>query len=101
MHICVSAAQNQLIFVGRYGGEAFQLVLNSCKPQFAEARAEDIRKIVSGRPIQTLAGPLNITMNFGLLLSDVWGVRPVEELLHEVDAALCRESSGRNCVRVA
>ena len=89
-------------FVGRYGGEEFLLVLNNCKPQFAEARAEDIRKIVSSRPIQTLAGPLNITMSFGLLLSDGWGVRPVEELLHEVDAALyAAKAAGRNCVRVA
>jgi two-component system, cell cycle response regulator len=89
-------------FVGRYGGEEFLLVLNNCKPQFAENRAEDIRKIVSSRPIQTLAGPLNITMSFGLLLSDVWGVRPVEELLHEVDAALyAAKAGGRNCVRVA
>jgi two-component system, cell cycle response regulator len=89
-------------FVGRYGGEEFLLVLNNCKPQFAEARAEDIRKIVSSRPIQTLAGPLNITMSFGLLLSDVWGVRPVEELMHEVDAALyAAKAAGRNCVRIA
>src|SRR5580700_5204642 len=89
-------------FVGRYGGEEFLLVLNNCKPQFAEVRAEDIRKIISSRPIQTLAGPLNITMSFGLLLSDVWGVRPVEELLHEVDAALyAAKAAGRNCVRVA
>jgi two-component system, cell cycle response regulator len=89
-------------FVGRYGGEEFLLVLNNCKPQFAEGRAEEIRKIVSSRPIQTPAGPLNITMSFGLLLSDVWGVRPVEELLHEVDAALyAAKAAGRNCVRVA
>jgi two-component system cell cycle response regulator len=89
-------------FVGRYGGEEFLLVLNNCKPQFAEARAEDIRRIVSSRPVQTLAGPLNITMSFGLLLSDAWGVRPVEELLHEVDAALyAAKAAGRNCVRVA
>ena len=89
-------------FVGRYGGEEFLLVLNNCKPQFAEARAEDIRRIVSSRPIQTLAGPLNITMSFGLLLSNAWGVRPVEELLHEVDAALyAAKAGGRNCIRLA
>jgi two-component system cell cycle response regulator len=89
-------------FVGRYGGEEFLLVLNNCKPQFAEARAEDIRKIVGNRPIQTLAGPLQITMSFGLLLSDAWGVRPVEELLHEVDSALyAAKAAGRNCIRVA
>ncbi|HEX3118125.1 MAG TPA: diguanylate cyclase [Candidatus Acidoferrum sp.] len=89
-------------FVGRYGGEEFLLVLNNCKPQFAEARAEEIRKIVGSRPIQTLAGPVNITMSFGLLRSDMWGVRPVEELMHEVDAALyAAKAGGRNCVRIA
>jgi two-component system cell cycle response regulator len=89
-------------FVGRYGGEEFLLVLNNCKPQFAESRAEDIRRVVGNRPIQTLAGPLQITMSFGLLLSDVWGVRPVEELLHEVDAALyAAKAAGRNCIRIA
>ena len=41
-------------------------------------------------------------MSFGLLLSDAWGERPVEELLHEVDAALyAAKAAGRNCVRVA
>jgi diguanylate cyclase (GGDEF)-like protein len=89
-------------FVGRYGGEEFLLVLNNCKPEFAEARAEDIRKIIGNRPIQTAAGPLQITMSFGLLLSNAWGVRPVEELLYEVDAALyAAKAGGRNCVRVA
>ena len=65
-------------------------------------RAEDIRKIICSRPVSTPAGPLNISMSFGLLLSDAWGVRPVEELLHEADAALyAAKAAGRNCVRVA
>ena len=34
-------------FVGRYGGEEFLLVLNNCKPQFAEARAEEIRAAIA------------------------------------------------------
>jgi two-component system cell cycle response regulator len=89
-------------FVGRYGGEEFLMVLNNCKPQFAEARAEEIRKAIGGRPIQTARGPLELTMSFGLLLSNDWSVRPVEELLHEVDAALyAAKAEGRNCVRLA
>ena len=89
-------------FLGRYGGEEFLVILNNCKPQFAEARAEEIRKAVSSRPIQTVSGSLHVTMSFGLLLSDDWGVRPVEELLHEVDSALyCAKGAGRNCVRLA
>jgi two-component system cell cycle response regulator len=89
-------------FVGRYGGEEFLMVLNNCKPQFADARAEEIRKAVGSRPIQTGSGPLQVTMSFGLLLSHDWGVRPVEELLHEVDAALyAAKATGRNCVKLA
>jgi diguanylate cyclase (GGDEF)-like protein len=89
-------------FVGRYGGEEFLLILNNCKPQFAEARTEEIRKAVSSRPIHTASGSLEVTMSFGLLLSDDWGVRPVEELLNEVDAALySAKAAGRNCVRLA
>jgi two-component system, cell cycle response regulator len=89
-------------FVGRYGGEEFLMVLNNCKPQFADARAEEIRKAVGSRPIQTVSGPLQVTMSFGLLLSHDWGVRPVEELLHEVDAALyAAKATGRNCVKLA
>jgi diguanylate cyclase (GGDEF)-like protein len=89
-------------FVGRYGGEEFLMVLNNCKPQYAEARAEEIRKAVGSRPIQTASGSLEVTMSFGLLLSHDWGVRPVEEHLHEVDAALyAAKAAGRNCVRLA
>jgi diguanylate cyclase (GGDEF)-like protein len=89
-------------FVGRYGGEEFLLLLNNCKPQFAEARAEEIRAAIANQPIHTAIGPLPVTMSLGLLLSENWGIRPVAELLQEVDAALCAaKSAGRNCVRLA
>jgi two-component system, cell cycle response regulator len=89
-------------FVGRYGGEEFLLVLNNCKPQFAENRAEEIRLAIGHQPIETTAGLLPITMSFGLLQSDDWGRRPVAELLQEVDAALyAAKAAGRNCIRLA
>jgi two-component system cell cycle response regulator len=89
-------------FVGRYGGEEFLLVLNNCNPQSAETRAEEVRKVVSVRPIQTTMGELQVSMSFGVLLSNDWGRRPVEELLFEVDAALyAAKAAGRNCVRMA
>jgi two-component system cell cycle response regulator len=89
-------------FVGRYGGEEFLLVLNNCNPAFALVRAEEIRKAISQRPVPSSSGPLPITMSIGLLLSQEWGYRPLEELLHEADAALyAAKAAGRNCVRVA
>lgn len=89
-------------FVGRYGGEEFLVVLNNCRPDSAVARADQIRKSIGTRPVQTDAGPLPITMSLGVLLSSDWGHRPAHELLREVDAALyAAKSAGRNCVTQA
>jgi diguanylate cyclase (GGDEF)-like protein len=89
-------------FVGRYGGEEFLVVLNSCDPTYAPSRAEEIRRSISNRPVQTAKGPISLTMSFGVLLSADWGPLPVEELLHEVDIALYEaKGAGRNCLRIA
>jgi diguanylate cyclase (GGDEF)-like protein len=89
-------------FVGRYGGEEFLVVLNNCNPAFGLARAEEIRKTIAQKPVPSSSGPVPITMSLGLLLSQEWGHRPVEELLHEADTALyAAKAAGRNCVRVA
>ena len=89
-------------FVGRYGGEEFLVVLNNCDPAYGLTRAEDIRKIIALRPVQTSGGVVPITMSLGLLLSQEWGYRSAEELLQEADAALyAAKGAGRNCVKVA
>jgi diguanylate cyclase (GGDEF)-like protein len=89
-------------FVGRYGGEEFLIVLNNCNPAFAESREQEIRPGIPSRPVAAAAGPLKISMSFGLLVSGQWGVRPVGELLQENDAALyAATAGGRNCVRTA
>ncbi len=89
-------------FVGRYGGEEFLVVLNNCRPDSAFGRAEEIRKTICTRPIQTDAGPLGVTMSLGVLLSRDWGQRPADELLREVDAALyAAKAAGRNCIKQA
>ena len=89
-------------FVGRYGGEEFLIVLNNCDPASASGRADQVRAAVSDRPIQTDAGPVRVTMSFGLLIGHDWGYHPADELLREVDAALyAAKSAGRNCVKLA
>jgi len=89
-------------FVGRYGGEEFLVVLNNCNPAYALARAEEIRKAIAQKPVMSSCGPVPITMSLGLLLNQEWGRLPVEELLHEADAALyAAKAAGRNCVKVA
>jgi PleD family two-component response regulator len=65
-------------------------------------RAEEIRKTMALRPVQTSAGPISVTMSLGVLFSQEWGFRPVEELLQETDTALyAAKGAGRNCVKVA
>ncbi|MGH9740740.1 MAG: GGDEF domain-containing protein, partial [Candidatus Acidiferrum sp.] len=89
-------------FVGRYGGEEFLVVLNSCDPVYAPGRAEEIRRHISSRPVETAKGSLALTMSFGVLLSSDWGPRPLEEILHEVDIALYEaKAAGRDCLRIA
>ena len=89
-------------FVGRYGGEEFLVVLNNCNPAFALARAEEIRKAISQRPVPTTSGLVPLTMSLGLLISKEWGCQPVEELLRGADGALyAAKAAGRNCVKIA
>jgi two-component system cell cycle response regulator len=89
-------------FVGRYGGEEFLVVLNNCDPAFGFARAEQIRRAIAQRPVQTSTGPVPVSMSLGVLLSHEWGARPLEELLQEADLALyAAKAAGRNCVKVA
>ena len=89
-------------FVGRYGGEEFLVVLNNCEPQFAVARAEEIRKTIGQHPIQTSQGPVQVTLSLGMVMSRDWGPRSAEELVHEADGALyAAKAAGRNCLRLA
>jgi len=88
--------------VGRYGGEEFLLALNRCDPGSAVSRAENLRAVVGGRPIQTANGKVTITISIGLALSTEFGNCNVDEIMHEADMALyAAKTGGRNCVRVA
>ena len=105
MKYCVASRRRLLSvraindFVGRYGGEEFLIVLNNCDSSQAIARAEEVRDGIANRPIQTLRGPLSITMSLGVLSSRDWNLHLAEETLGEVDAALYRaKAAGRNCV---
>jgi two-component system cell cycle response regulator len=89
-------------FVGRYGGEEFLIVLNNCESAQAVPRAEEVLKKIAQHPVQTICGPLPITMSLGVLASQDWDLHLVEEILRETDSALYRaKADGRNCVRIA
>jgi diguanylate cyclase (GGDEF)-like protein len=89
-------------FVGRYGGEEFLTVLNNCAPHSALFRAEQIRRCICARPVHTDAGPLEVTMSLGVLLSCDWGHRSAEDLISQADSALyAAKAAGRNRVKLA
>lgn len=71
--------------------------MNNCDTVSAPRRAEEIRKSLSDSPVQTGIGPLLVTMSMGVHQTENWGRQSVEELLHEVDAAMyAAKAAGRN-----
>jgi two-component system, cell cycle response regulator len=89
-------------FVGRYGGEEFLIVLNNCDSSHAAARAEEVRNGIAKQSVQTMRGPLPVTMSLGVLTSHDWDLQLVEDILGKADSALYQaKAEGRNCVRLA
>jgi two-component system cell cycle response regulator len=89
-------------FVGRYGGEEFLIVLNNCDANKAIVRAEEVRNAIAKHAVQTIRGPLPVTMSLGIFASRDWDLCLVEDILREVDLALyAAKADGRNCVRLA
>jgi len=88
--------------VGRYGGEEFLVALNKCDAGSAVSRAENLRALIGGRPIQTAVKPVTVTISIGLALSHEFTDCPIDEIMRQADVALyAAKAAGRNCVRVA
>lgn len=85
--------------LARYGGEEFCLVLCSTDREAALQIAERNREVISGTPFTTNAGPLSITVSFGVSCLNPSTPETVEDLLRRADAKLYEaKRSGRNCV---
>ncbi|NJC72410.1 diguanylate cyclase [Planosporangium thailandense] len=85
--------------VGRYGGEEFVLVTPETGAA-AAGLAERLREAVGGRPVETDAGPLTVTISVGMAHVDR-GEDDLSELLGRADTALyAAKQKGRNRVEV-
>lgn len=87
--------------VGRFGGEEFMVVLCECGNADAVSRANHLRRTIADAPVLTAAGPLPMTMSFGVLVNEGRETMTVDEALREVDQALyAAKAGGRNQCRV-
>jgi diguanylate cyclase (GGDEF)-like protein len=85
--------------VGRYGGEAFVIVLPHTSPEEAHATAERIRRKVQGHVFWVGAKPLNVTVSVGVASYPSPTVDSPASLVREADRALYRaKEAGRNRV---
>ena len=83
--------------VGRFGGEEFLILLPGCDANATAAKAEQLRATVGQSPIETLTGPLRITMSVGAVATANWPDENAKQVLLMIDAALYRaKEEGRN-----
>jgi diguanylate cyclase (GGDEF)-like protein len=88
--------------VGRFGGEEFLILLPGCDATATADKAEQLRAAIGQQPIETLTGPLRITMSFGAIATANWPDETANHVLLMVDAALYRaKEEGRNRVAMA
>jgi diguanylate cyclase (GGDEF)-like protein len=80
--------------VGRYGGEEFLILLPGCNHAQTQAKAEHIRQAISGNPVGTPAGGLNITASIGAVATIDWPKDTPNQILQMADLALYRAKKG-------
>src|ERR1700722_1908251 len=86
--------------VGRYGGEEFLLVIPGCDLATTVRRANQIRELVSTKPIVTPHGSVTVTVSMGATTAQ--SSTNSELLLREADSALYQaKRNGRNRVEEA
>jgi len=86
--------------LGRYGGDEFVILLPETDHQMARDIAERIRTSISGSPIMTDAGPIDVSISVGItqVTSDT---ADLGLLMNKVDQALYKsKKAGRNTITV-
>ena len=88
--------------IGRYGGEEFVIVFPDCGAESAFQRAEQLRRDITSKPVDTASAPVSVTASLGVAASDQGSCENYEVLLRAADAALYRsKAAGRNQTTLA
>lgn len=86
--------------VARYGGEEFAVMMPETNLADALTFAEKIRSLVESTPMETQAGPLNITVSLGVASIPHSKIHTPKEVIVAADKALYRaKRNGRNQVQ--
>lgn len=88
--------------VGRYEGGKLLLVVPECKAHGALTQAQRLRLLIGKKPLDTPAGPINVTMSLGVAVASP--AKPADEsvLLPAAESALLRsKAAGGNHVELA
>jgi two-component system cell cycle response regulator len=86
--------------VARYGGEEFAVMMPETELDDGIAFAEKIRQLIETTPLQTQAGPLNVTVSLGVASVPQSRIHTAKELIVAADKALYRaKRNGRNQVQ--
>ena len=81
--------------LGRYGGEEFLLVMPGCALEEAPGVLERVQEALSGEPIETEAGPLQVTASIGVArYASILTEASDEEAIKRADEALYRAKEG-------
>jgi diguanylate cyclase (GGDEF)-like protein len=86
--------------LGRYGGDEFVILLPETDHERARDIAERIRSSISGSPVMTDAGPIEVTISVGITAATPDSA-DLGLLLNKVDQALYQSKlAGRNTITV-
>jgi diguanylate cyclase (GGDEF)-like protein/PAS domain S-box-containing protein len=88
--------------VGRYGGEEFLIVAPGCAELHSVMLAERVRSCISGEPVQSPDGPLDVTCSLGAAEMKATQGEKADALIARADKALyIAKSRGRNRTELA
>ncbi|MEX2628560.1 MAG: EAL domain-containing protein [Tistlia sp.] len=83
--------------VGRLGGDRFGVVLNGCTAAEALQTAERILNVVRRSAVDTVAGPVHVSISTGILLFPGQAHTALDAMAKAEGALLKAKTSGRDC----
>ncbi|HET8552549.1 MAG TPA: sensor domain-containing diguanylate cyclase [Gammaproteobacteria bacterium] len=88
--------------VGRYGGDELVAIVTGRSEPMLQELAERVRSAIADTPVETRAGPVNVTISIGIASTGADNLGTLEDLMLRADAALYQAKRlGRNRVHLS